>query len=165
MIANKFYCNGTKQMSLKEYTAIQCALISLLVLLFSIGLSYGLLYKQEGERERHKDELFATDIITIVGTVMIFVFAFIYWKIFYDGRFLFCSFKQYVVRSHATEAYLMYTMMYTFGIGLLMPLLKWIISKENYAKGMYPYYPIMFISMLLGYYIYEYIKLGHRFIE
>lgn len=151
-------------MSSKEYTAIKWALLSLLLLNFSIGLSYGLLYKQEGNRERHENELFATDIVTIVGTVMIFVFAFIYWKIFYDGRFI-CSFKHYVVRSHATEAYLMYTMMYTFGIGLLMPLLKWIISKENYAKGMYPYYPIMFISMLIGYYIYEYIKLGHRFIE
>jgi magnesium-transporting ATPase (P-type) len=147
----------------REYYAIKWALISLIVLLLLLGLSYGLVYKKEGNRKRESEELFATDIVTIVGSCLIFVFALVYWKVFYHGYFI-CSFKSYSIRNHATEAYFMYTMMYTFGIGILMPFVKWVISKENYAEGLYPFYPVMFISMLIGYYIYEFIKLGHHYL-
>lgn len=151
----------------KEFIACMWALAFIFIQLIILGLAYGFsydssyMYPYDYEQKKNY-KLHAIDIITICGTIMILLFSFVYWRIFYYGNFLGCIYSD-AIKTHATEAYPMYTALYTFGIGLLMPILKYIISRENYAQGMYPFYPIVFLCMLSGYYSYELIKIRHYF--
>lgn len=144
------------------------AFVALLVLLFEM-LVFTAVFKEKWSHrpevvedtidENSPTPMTELDIITIVFTIVILVTAISYWLIFYHGIF-----KKWCpnlhVRAHCTEAFLYYTMLYMFGIGLVMPLLKYFVyGNKNFARGMYSMYPLVFLSMLFGYYLYENIKL------
>lgn len=156
-----------------ELYATRGALFMITVLLLALGLWYYFWYDplyfnpensiQNEDTAFNKEEFHRIDIITVVGTVLVFLAAIAYYRIFYHGSFF--GFKyRYAIHSHTTEAFPMYTAIYTFGIGLLMPLIRYIIQQQDqsYSTGMYSYYPIVFLCMMFGYYLYELFKLYHH---
>lgn len=142
-----------------ELRASWYAIIIIIIQLFILGLAYGFTYNSSYNKD--DKEVHTIDIITIVGTIMILFISICYWRVFYYGHLFGKTFKEFVVKSHTTEAYPMYTAMYAFGVGLLMPIISYIIKNETYQKEMYPFYPIVFLCIMFGYYAYEILKLGH----
>lgn len=172
-------------MSTKHKCELRAAYIAIGILsclLIIIGVWYGLWYdpdyfntdkkKTNDDTTRdlnnedtplNKGEFHKIDIITISGTFMVLFAAIIYFYLCYQGEIWGYTINKYAVKSHTTEAFPMYTAIYTFGIGLLMPLIRFIIQKgdQSYSVAMYSYYPIVFICMMIGYYLYEVFKLKH----
>lgn len=162
-------------MSTKHKCELRAAYIAIGILSFLliiIGLWYGLWYDPLYFDKKGKDiinedtplnkgEFHKIDIITIVGTLMILTAAVLYFRIWYHGELIWKN--PYAVKTHTTEAFPMYTAIYTFGIGLLMPIIRYIIQQgdQSYSVAMYSYYPIVFICMMIGYYLYEIFKLKH----
>ena len=148
----------------KKLFAIICALIIIMIQIIILGALYSEYYDDDylypdqikelnrNNENRSKLELHAIDKITIGGSVMILVSAIIYWLLFYSSKGL-------GVKDHVTEAFMSYTALYTVGIGIVAPIIKYVVVKnESYQEGLYSYYPIIFLSMLLGFYLYELTK-------
>lgn len=144
---------------IKEQFAVKIAFIILFIELFSFGIIYRFIYKKGDEiiPNTHVTEI---EILTIIITFTILITAISYWSIFYHGS-LSRWYPTLHIKTHATEAFLMYTMLYMFGIGLLLPVIKFMIyDKNDYDDKNYSTYPLVFISMLFGYYLYENIKVN-----
>jgi len=150
----------------KKLFAIICALIIIMIQIIILGALYSEYYdddymypdqikeRNRNNEDRSKLELHAIDKITIGGSVMILVSAIIYWLLFHSSKGL-------GVKDHVTEAFMSYTALYTVGIGIVAPIIKYVVVKnESYQEGLYSYYPIIFLSMLLGFYLYEITKYG-----
>ncbi len=150
----------------KKLFAIICALVIIMLQIIILGALYSEYYdddylypdqikeRNRNNEDRSKLELHDIDKITIGGSVMILVSAIIYWLFFYSSKGL-------GVKDHVTEAFMSYTALYTLGIGIVMPLIKYLtVKNESYQEGMYSFYPIVFLSMLLGFYLYEFTKYG-----
>lgn len=148
----------------KKLFAIICALIIIMIQIIILGALYSEYYDDDylypdqikelnrNNENRRELDLHTIDKITIGGSVMILVFAIFYWIIFYSS-------KRFGVKDHVTEAFMSYTALYTLGIGIVMPLIKYLtVKNESYQEGMYSFYPIVFLSMLLGFYLYELTK-------
>ncbi len=148
----------------KKLFAIICALVIIMIQIIILGALYNVYYDDNylypdqikelnrNNEDRRKLDLHAIDIITIGGSVMILVFAIIYWMVFYSS-------KKFGVKDHVTEAFMSYTALYSVGISLVMPVIKYFtVKNESYQENMYPFYPIVFLSMLLGFYLYELLK-------
>ena len=150
----------------KKLFAIICALVIIMIQIIILGTLYSEYYDDDylypdqikelnrNNEDRRKLDLHAIDKITIGGSVMILVSAIIYWMVFYSSKGL-------GVKDHVTEAFMSYTALYTMGIGIVAPIIKYVVVKnESYQEGLYSYYPIIFLSMLLGFYLYELTKYG-----
>lgn len=150
----------------KKLFAIFWALIIIMIQIIILGALYSEYYDDDylypdqikelnrNNENRRELDLHAIDKITIGGSVMILVFAIVYWIIFYSS-------KKYGVKDHVAEAFMSYTALYTLGIGIVAPIIKYVVVKnESYQEGLYSYYPIIFLSMLLGFYLYELTKYG-----
>lgn len=157
---------GTKRKITRKLFAIICALILIMFQIIILGVCYNEYYdddylypdqikeRNRNNEDRSKLELHAIDKITIGGSVMILVSAIIYWVVFYSS-------KNFGLKDHVTEAFMSYTALYTLGISIVTPIIKYVVVKnESYQEGMYPFYPIIFLSMLFGFYFYEIIKYG-----
>jgi len=148
---------GSKQLKRRERRAV---FVAFMILFFEL-IIFTIVFR---ERYDHRDEqvgdtkLTEIELITIIITLVVLITAIVYWAIFYQGILL-NRFPNLHIRTHATEAFLMYTMLYMFGIGLLMPLLKFFVYK-NFSDSLYSMYPLVFTSMLFGYYLYENIKVN-----
>ena len=141
----------------KEKNAIIWALWIILILFFILGGSYyGVQKNQIYQQDDKERDTTSIDILNIVGSFAILFVAFIYWLIFYAGKW---GFTRTNIKSHCTEAFLMYSFLYMLGIGLLMPTAKIAyFDNKEYNTSMYPYYPLVFTCMMFGYYLYEYTK-------
>lgn len=148
----------------KKLFAIICALIIIMLQIIILGALYNVCYdddylypdqikeRNRNDEDRSKLDLHNIDIITIGGSVVILVVAIIYWLLFYSSKGL-------GVKDHVTEAFMSYTALYTLGIGIVMPIIKYLtVKNESWQEGMYPFYPIVFLSMLFGFYSYELLK-------
>ena len=143
----------------KERIAVFVAFVVLLIELVIFTIVFKEKYK-DNDKLVGDTKLTEIDLITIVTTLILLATAIVHWSIFYQGILKNC-YPSVHVRTHATEAFLMYTMLYMFGIGLLMPLLKYFVyGQHDFTEGLYSMYPLVFISMLFGYYLYENIKLN-----
>ena len=154
------YCNYPNKELNPNIWGILFSLFTLII----ISLMYYFTYDKTYDQNDEDRDVHIVDIMTITGTILIILIAYIYWKIFYVGK-LIVKFPNTHIESHSTEAFLMYTFLYLFGIGIVMPLSKSIVSHKKVLTQFYPFYPMVFISMIVGYYTYELIKHGHNYID
>jgi magnesium-transporting ATPase (P-type) len=101
------------------------------------------------------------DWVTTFGTFVILAVAIVYFQVFYVGKLFGLKFSTMSFRGPTTEAFLKYTIVFGFALGVIAPTLKEMASKDNrtFRTDLFPYYPLVFLAILLGYYIFQFVIL------
>lgn len=93
--------------------------------------------------------------INIVGSIVIVLLGILYWGIFHQGGF---GYKDYFPGPD-TAVWPRFAFIYAFGLGLLTPAVQALGSKDGsydtYTNNIIPFYPAVFLSMMVGNYMYE----------
>ncbi len=143
--------NYSKEIRGRKRNALWAGFAFALIPLITIVIIYYNLYKPETSEEPNPDNSII-DAVDIIATLFIVVLAIIYWAIFHQGYVSHCL----NYPGPETAVWPKFALIYAFGLGLLAPAVK-SLSKEgdDYSKNLYGFYPAIFLSMMVGNYLYE----------
>ena len=140
-----------KQIRGRRRNALWAGLAFAVIPLIIIVIIYYNLYIPVTSEEPDPDNSII-DTVDIVATLCIVILAIVYWAIFHQGYISHCL----NYPGPETAVWPKFALIYAFGLGLLAPAAK-SLSKEgdDYGKNLYGFYPAIFLSMMVGNYLYE----------
>lgn len=97
----------------------------------------------------YRDKSYTNDSVNTIGSISIVSLSIIYWLLMWKIR---CQAKQNVL----ADTFPRFAFIYALGLGILSPFLTEKIENESIHI---PYFPIVFLSLMTGYYIFEFLFL------